>query len=269
MLFCVPAAAITQWRYKIIVSAKLPRRLIYDTDSGDKRILLYMFLYFRKSMIGQIAFTLDDAVISCGYKPCRSVGRINDEFAELIHRFKNSGYISINQVNHSAQMIATALPSFEQPRSFGMIYYEEFSRIINFRKMSKEKTGRKINQAHLLLVLSYIRLNMHKRTSIHDKQPEMFFSYIQTMANNTGLSERCISSSLSILEELNIIHSEELPRYYDKEYHWHSNVRIFVNMERYTLEGTDSNYDWHKENDRGILYILSSQEHYPGGNYED
>lgn len=269
MLFFRSCCRNKLWRYKIIVSAKLPRCLIYDAGASDKRILLYMFLYFRKSMIGQIAFTLDDAVISCGYKPCRSAGRINDEFMELLHHFEVGEYISIGKKTYSAQMIATTLPLFEQPRSFGQIYYAEFTRIINFRKISKEKSSRKINQAHLLLVLSYIRLNMHKKTGQHDKQPEMFFSYIQNIANNIGLSERCVSTSLSILQELNIIHSEELPRYCDEQHNWHSNVTIFVNMERYTLEGTDSNYNWHTENDRGILYILSSQEHFLGGHYED
>lgn len=56
------------------------------------------------------------------------------------------------------------------------------------------------------------------------------------------LSVRSISAGLRVLEQLNIIHSKELPRYKDKEGHWHANIRLFVNMEH--RGKSDVQYGW-------------------------
>ena len=68
---------------------------------------------------------------------------------------------------------------------------------------------------------------------------------------------------LKILEELSIIHSEELPRYKDKNNNWHSNVKVFVNMK--PLINNDTNYDWRNEVAIAIDNIICSQRDYIGG----
>ena len=101
-----------------------------------------------------------------------------------------------------------------------------------------------------------------------DKQsgkPVMHFSMLSTISKNIGISVRSITSALRILEELSIIHSEELPRYRDKNGNWHSNVKIFVNMEHCSLIAANINYDWQEETVRAINNILRSQRDYIGG----
>lgn len=149
----------------------------------------------------------------------------------------------------------------ESPKnSFGIIYEFEYRRIFDYRIAAK-KESKRVNHSHLLLLLSYIRLNMIKQPG----KPVMHFSMIRTISQNIGISTRSIAVALRILEELSIIHSEELPRYKDKNGNWHSNVRIFVNMEQCSLVATNNNYDWQEETVRGINEILRNQRDYIGG----
>jgi hypothetical protein len=76
----------------------------------------------------------------------------------------------------------------------------------------------------------------------YSNQPTFHSNLLNRLAENTGLSVRAISSSLSILEELSIIHNEELARYKDSEGKWHSNLRIFVDMKQQGL----FDYNWRR-----------------------
>lgn len=233
---------------------KIPRSLIYDKELGDKRIVVYSSILFtcwdsKKCDINKL---IDD----CCYVRGRVYGGMEHQFEEMIACFNKKKYISINKSLSDSFSF-----NIESPKnSFGIIYEFEYRRIFDYRIAAK-KDSKRINHAHLLLLLSYIRLNMEKQPG----KPVMHFSMIGTISKNIGISVRSITVTLRILEELSIIHSEELPRYKDKNGNWHSNVRIFVNMEQCSLIATNSNYDWQEETIRGINNILHSQRDYIGG----
>lgn len=233
---------------------KIPRSLIYDKGLGDKRIIVYssmLFTYFnsKKCNVNKL---IDD----CCYVRGRVHGGMEHQFKEMIIRFSERNYISISKGvsdNFSFKV--------ESPKnSFGIIYEFEYRRIFDYRIAAKRESKR-VNHSHLLLLLSYIRLNMGKQLG----KAVMYFSMIRTISQNIGISTHSIAVALRILEELSIIHSEELPRYKDKNGNWHSNVRIFVNMEQCSLVATNTNYDWQEETVRGINEILRSQRDYIGG----
>lgn len=233
---------------------KIPRSLIYDKELGDKRIIVYSSMLFtcwdsKKCNINKL---VDD----CDYTRKRTLNSIEHQFKEMIKCFSEKNYISVD-----GKLSTDFSFQIESPKnSFGIVYGFEYRRILDYRLAAK-KESKRINHAHLLLLLSYIRLNMDKQSG----KPVMHFSMLSTISKNIGISVRSITSALRILEELSIIHSEELPRYRDKNGNWHSNVKIFVNMEHCSLIAANINYDWQEETVRAINNILRSQRDYIGG----
>lgn len=233
---------------------RIPRSLIYDRELGDKRIVVYSSILFTcwDSKICNINELIDE----CCYTRKRMPNGIEHQFREMIKCFDERNYISV-----SGNLSEDFSFHMESPgNSFGIIYGFEYNRILEYRIAAK-KDSKRINHAHLLLLLSYIRLNMDKRSG----KPIMHFSMLSTISKNIGISVRSITSALRILEELSIIHSEELPRYQDKNGNWHSNVKIFINMEHCSLIAANINYDWQEETIRAINDILRSQRDYIGG----
>lgn len=233
---------------------RIPRSLIYDKGLGDKRIIVYSSILF--TCWDSKECNINKLIDECCYTRKRMPNGIEHQFKETITCFDRKGYLSVS--GNPAKDFSFQI---ESPRnSFGIIYGFEYRRILDYRIAAKD-VSKRVNHAHLLLLLSYIRLNMDKRAG----KPIMHFSMISTISNNIGISVRSISSALKILEELSIIHSEELPRYQDKNGNWHSNVRIFINMEQCSLIAANRKYDWQEETVRAINDILRSQRDYIGG----
>lgn len=215
----------------------IPRSLIYNQDLGAKRVLVYSSIVFSKWSGNDI----DELVVYSKHSTNRNTDGIVRQYAELVNTLISEHYFKKNK--YSLKLI-------RKDDCFGIIHYAEFNSILNYRIKSMQY-GRRINHAHLLLLLAHIRLCTIRQPSV----PLFYSNLISRISKSIGISTRSISSCLKILEELSIIHSEELPRYKDKENHWHSNVRIFVDMK---INGTE-NYDWQKELSNGIRYIMTSQ----------
>lgn len=232
---------------------KVPRSLIYDKELGDKRIIAYSSILFHNWDSKKC--DVQELVLYFDYSISRKSTDVDLQFLDLYKRFNTIGYINIHN------LIEKTFTFFVEPPkdSFGIIYNFEIAEILDYRKKMR-KNGYRINHAHLLLLLSYIRLNMQKQPD----KPVMHFSLLKTISKNIGLSVRSITSALKILEELDIIHSEELPRYKDSNGNWHSNVKVFVNMGVNILSHNNTGYDWQIETEYAIKSIIASQRDYIG-----
>lgn len=220
-------------------SITIPRSLILNNGLGDKRVVIYSAILFS----GWSGDSVEELVQYSRYSTCRDKSGVLNQFKSTIEQLVSAGYFSYND-----RGIVYIKPS----DSFGILYYSEFKRILLERDRS-QKDGKRMNHAHLLLLLAYIRLSMIHKPGV----PEFCSNLLARISGSTGLSVRSISAGLKTLEQLNIIHSEELPRYKDEEGHWHANVRLFVNME---YRGkSDVQHDWQSEVNRGITYILARQ----------
>lgn len=218
----------------------VPQSLIHDRELGDKRVIVFSAILFS----GWNGNAIEDLVRYSGYSVCRDRAGVLQQYKLLVKQFIDRGYFKYDD-----QGIVYIKPQ----ESFGIVYYNEFQRIMHRRDISS-KVGKRMNHAHLLLVLAHIRLHMIHQTGC----PEIYSNLLSRISDSTDLSVRSISSGLKILEELHIIHNEELPRYTDEEGRWHSNVRIFANMEFAGQPGMQR--DWQNEIRRGITYILASQK---------
>lgn len=230
---------------------RIPRSLIYDKELGNKRILVYSSILFTcwSSKCCNINKLIDD----CDFVRGRVSSGVEKQFRILIGLLIEKGFVSTQEKLGDTFSFCMQAPI----NSFGIINRFEYDDIIQYR-IKEKSNGKRINHSHILLLLSYIRLNMDKRTG----KPMMHFSMLKTISDNTGLSVRSISAALKVLEELAIIHSEELPRYKDKNNNWHSNVKVFVNMK--SLKN-NTNYDWRIELQKSIDSILCAQREYIGG----
>lgn len=220
--------------------AAIPSDLILDKDLGDKRIAAYLAIFFSGWNGGQI----NQLVQYSKFSVCRDRAGVLNQFKILIEKF----------ISHNYLIRDRGIVYIDQSESSSIIQYSEFQRILLMREESVH-SGTRINHAHILLLLAYIRFRM---THLPDV-PGIYFDLLKNISENTGLSVRSITSGLKILKELNIIHNAELPRYQDKDGFWHANYRIFVNMEQ-----DGKQLDWNYAANRGREYILARRKNQRG-----
>ena len=230
---------------------RIPRSLIYNKQLDDKRALFYSSLLFH--CWDKKECDLTELSQYCGF----CIDRHNDAnvavFANLLQDFTKAGYIEIKSKSNKLFTFFSKSPK----SSFGIIYKYEFAQIIEYRQKQK-KNGLRVNHSHLLLLLSYIRLNMERQPG----KPVVHFSMIKTISENIGLSTRSVSLAMKILEELSIIHHEPLPRYQDENGNWHTNIKIFVNINNVN---NANEYDWQQETNRAKQNLLAAQRQFIGG----
>lgn len=215
----------------------VPRSLIYNCELGEKRVLAYSSILFS----GWDGKNIKELVSYSKFSTRRDAGGILCQYRNLVNKLVNNQYLK-NGISR--------LEYIKQQESFGIIYYDEFHKILEVREASIH-SGQRMNHSHILLLLSHIRLCMIR----HPKIPQYYSNLLSRISMSIGISVRNISKCLKILEQLEIIHSEELPRYKDNNGHWHSNVKIFVDMKNHD----SSFYDWQDVVARGIRCIMESQ----------
>ena len=216
---------------------KIPSSIILNQSLGEKRIIAFTSIMVSdwngKDITSLVRYSK--------YSECRDKSGVLNQYKKLVDLFSEQGYFN---------MVDGGIVYIEKSERFGTVYYSEIQKILNLRDEYKRKNKR-LNHAQLLLILSYIRLYMIRRKGF----PEMHSNLLVRISENTGLSVRSISSCLKVLEQLEIIHNEELPRYKDKDGCWHSNVRIFVNIKRHG----DTSYNWRHETSLSVKYVYANQ----------
>lgn len=215
----------------------IPKNIIHNPIYGDKRVLIYLSIIFSEWNGNNINQLLSYSLFS----ERRHENSVIHQYEKTVKYFLADHYFKKNLNN---------LKIVKQNDCFGIIYHYEFQSILKARENSII-SGKRLNHSGVLLLLAHIRLYMLRRPGL----PLFYSNFLNRISQSTGLSVRNISKYLKVLEELEIIHSEELPRYKDSRNQWHSNVKIFVNMKLH--EKPD--YDWQSETSNGIRYIMSSQ----------
>lgn len=243
---------VQEWKSegKIII-AKIPSSIINNADLGEKRALFYLSLYFSIQRSGEIIVMPNEQIQSIGYKPNPHKGRINDEFNGFLSMMEKENYIQLiskfklYSKYRSLQRMDNSIP-------FASIRYNELQEIISNDS----------NKAAVSLLLAYLRLNIYKRQTNDGNDHEIYFCHLNDLADAVGIRHRIISSYISVLDDLNIIHGEELPRYQDNFGNWHSGLYMFVNKNKYIGDATDRQYDWKVELSAGMDWISNEQMRY-------
>lgn len=157
---------------------KIPREIIYDKDLSSKRVIIFSYLCARRSLDDTVAFSTTELCHWSKLKPNYRNGKINQKYYEVLLLLSHYGYFescpdfekclkeNTNSVKY--QQVQLNIEKFDVPDSFGIIYFDELDKILNFKEELKGKDIdlARMSSAYILLLLSYIRVNLNR---IEDK----------------------------------------------------------------------------------------------------
>ena len=158
---------------------------------------------------------------------------------------------------YKAQLNITKFDAIDD--GFGIIYFDELQKIINFKEELKGKNidTTRLSSAYILLLLAYIRVNIRKNSD----QPQCCYRLYKSISEDIDLSERYIARIVEILDALDIIKFAEYKRQRYKgdngNYAFITAPKIFVNYRRFIKDNNnniyiDKNYDYKSEIQRQI-----------------
>lgn len=196
---------------------KIPREIIYDKDIGDKRVIIFSYLCSRRALDDTVAFSISELCHWSHLKPNYHDGKINHKYLETLELLSIYGYfvdhpdfskLAKEKKNSTDYYnIALDIGKFDTPDNFGIIYFDELQRIINFKDelQDTDLDLNRMSSAYILLLLSYLRVNMNRNPD----KPLCCYRLYQTISEDIGLSERYISRIVEILDVMNIIKHQE------------------------------------------------------------
>ncbi len=262
---------------------KIPREIIYDKDIGDKRVIIFSYLCSRRALDDTVAFSISELCHWSCLKPNYHDGKINHKYLEVLELLSHHGYfegcpdfeklakVKKNLTDYYNIKINTE--KFDIPDNFGIIYFDELEKILNFKE---ELNGVKINDeeidltrmssAYILLLLSYLRVNINRNPD----KPLCCYRLYQKITEDIGLSERYISRIAEILDVLNIIKYQDGKRIrYKKQkdkYGFITTPKVFADYRHYIKDNKgnqkiDVDYDYRHELQKqlGILEECQKQ----------
>ncbi len=227
----------------------IPKEIIYDTDIDNKRVLLFSYLCCRRTLDDTVAFSIGELCKWSDMKPNRQHGKINDKFITLLSDFSKKKYFIEHPDFKSITLYDTStyynmkldITKFDNLKHFGLIYFEELRKIINFKKEvhNKDINLERITSAHILLVLAYLRLNMYRKPD----KPMCCYRFYEKISQDIGISERYVGRVVEILDDLKIIKYKEAPRtrYKNKQGQWSFNTgtKVFADYKYFTPKGEE------------------------------
>lgn len=161
---------------------------------------------------------------------------------------------------------------FDIPDNFGIIYFDELSKILDFKKELKdikvngeEIDTTRMSSAYILLLLSYIRVNMNRT---QDK-PLCCYRLYQKITEDVGLSERYISRIVEMLDVMNIIKFQKGKRIrykkQDDKYGFITTPKVFADSRHFVKNDKgnqviDSAYDYKAEIQKQLEILEESQK---------
>lgn len=243
---------------------KIPREIIYDKDIGDKRVILFSYLCSRRALDDTVAFSISELCHWSHLKPNYHDGKINQKYLEVLELLSQQGYFTdypdfqklSNEKKNSTDYynVSLDIQKFDTPDSFGIIYFDELDKILNFKEELKDTDIdiSRMSSAYILLLLSYLRVNMNR----NQDKPLCCYRLYQKISEDIGLSERYISRIVEILDVMNIIKYQEGKRKrYEKsngEYGFITSPKVFTDYRRYIKDKNgnvviDTEYDCKSE----------------------
>lgn len=229
---------------------KYPRDLIYMKNLDSKRIGVYTYFIINKTLYNEVNLSLENIIKFCGYKSNRNSGKINTQIIGLLDTFEGLEYFKLLSGYYKGNYLCKIQLNEDKldiTNNYGYITSAELKLLYN-------NNTNKTLYSNLILILAYIRVNKLRRSYNQqyspEKKPEFFYRQIKSISEDIGLSERMISKCIKVLNDLDIIVSESMPRYMDKNDNWHTDVTLFV----------DKNDNWEQELSWGKQFLFNNRQ---------
>lgn len=261
---------------------KIPREIIYNKDIGDKRVIIFSYLCSRRALDDTVAFSISELCHWSHLKPNYHDGKINHKYLEVLELLSRYGYFEScpdfeklaqekkNSTDYCNIKISTE--RFDIPDNFGIIYFDELEKILNFKEELKgvkvddeEIDLTRMSSAYILLLLSYLRVNMNRNPD----KPLCCYRLYQKITEDIGLSERYISRIVEILDVMNTIKYQEGKRirYKKKEdkFGFLTTPKVFADYRHYVKDENgnqkiDVDYDYKNEIQKQLVILEANQK---------
>lgn len=260
---------------------KIPREIIYNKDIGNKRVIIFSYLCSRRALDDTVAFSISELCHWSYLKPNYHDGKINCKYLEALELLSRYRYFEscpyFEKLAHKKKNstdyynIKISTEKFDILDNFGIIYFDELEKILNFKE---ELKGVKVNDeeidltrmssAYILLLLSYLRVNMNRNPD----KPLCCYRLYQKITDDIGLSERYISRIVEILDVMNIIKFQEGKRIrykkQDDKYGFLTAPKVFADYRHYIKnekgeQKLDDKYDCKFEIQRQLNILENTQ----------
>lgn len=248
----------------------IPKEIIYDKDLGDKRVIVYSFLCCHRALNDSVGFSIPELVKWTGLIPNYHRGKINEKYLDVLELLSHYGYFEscpdfekLKSIGNSNEYYKAQLniEKFDVPKEFGIIYFDELQKIINFKEELKKENidTSRLSSAYILLLLAYIRANLCRS----DDKPRCCFRLYKTISEDIGLSERYISRIVEILDVMNIVKFAECKRgryQKDGEYKFVTTSKVFADYRRFKKDSNgnvflDKEYSYKSEIEKQITIL--------------
>lgn len=227
---------------------------------------MFSYLCSRRALDDTVAFSISELCHWSHLKPNYHDGKINHKYLEVLELLSHYGYFGpcpnfeklAEEKKNSTDYynIKIKTEKFDIPDNFGIIYFDELGKILNFKEELKDiKVNGEIidvtrmSSAYILLLLSYLRVNMNRNPD----KPLCCYRLYQKITEDIGLSERYISRIVEMLDVMNIIKFQEGKRIrykkQDDKYGFLTTPKVFADC-RHFVKGEngnqiiDTNYDY-------------------------
>lgn len=211
--------------------SRLPNKLFYAKDKEDKSILEctndfkslmvldYLYTYTTRNSL--TVFTLEDLIITSGYKPNRSKGQTNEQFKNILVKLQElkiiDSTIDMNNIKPS-QFIKCTLDLFNKDSKNNDI---EFIQLYDYEKDKIIRCVYDVDRSRLLFYYCYIKSRIYKRAKGDDVvigggRSEICYPSYQRIKYDLGLSDSVIDKYNNILVELDMIRIDNAGLWYYK-----------------------------------------------------
>ena len=236
----------------------IPASIIMDTDMTEKRATVFSFFSSYRGLNSSLFFSINNIVKWTGKQPNRHANGINSKIIQVIECLRDGGYLTLSEeLNNSSCVEATLnLSKISQECDndrFAIIYLDELKQIMDYQNTNAKDAF--LNNDVILLVFAYLRMKIYRRRnklfleeiSVDNqnnhqldidtrrlRSPDAYDCYYYEIAEELGITSRTVSKAVDVLNELELIYSEPLPRI-KYENKWRTDHTVFCNT--YKREG--------------------------------
>lgn len=203
---------------------KIPNIVLYTYGNKDKSVLEEMnyncktvliidYLYTIIDLDGISRFSLEDMIISCGYKTDTAKGGTNERFKSIMVGLIKLGYISCEADFNKIKIkdLIKCKLKFDISSNFSIMY-----------KSVKEKiySVQGVDKAQLFTYYCYINARMHRRGAVDSKiSGEYEYTYFgfDSVYNYLKITDKALVKYNDILVELDLIRYKNFGATYHKD----------------------------------------------------
>lgn len=240
----------------------VPLSVITDAELDMRRVGIFSYLRIHCGLNNIIGFTIPDIVEWYGGITNRRANGSNEKTLSTLDSLVSRGYLTyLTEKSKSSYMkcrFDMAHYYDECSNGYAAIYLDELEKIMNYKKDKLKDTT--LNNTTILLVFAYLRNKIRRRPNElapeertsegiknrKERLPDAYYSNINEIANEIGVSSKTISKIIDILEyELELIVTDRAYRVKNKNNEFRTLPTIFANAykreDKYLLD-TGDNY---------------------------